>query len=112
MAAARAALRASADGAPRGYVAGRVRRRGTAFAIGLAAAAVGAAASGVGGAIGFKLFHSTAAPLAMIWRHWFASDAVGIITVAPLLIGFAAGLRRPPNGSSSPDWPREPRRRL
>jgi signal transduction histidine kinase len=65
----------------------------------VAAAAVGAAASGVGGAIGFKLFHSTAAPLPMIWQHWFASDGLGIITVAPVLIELAAASRdRPPFG--------------
>jgi signal transduction histidine kinase len=30
------------------------------------------------------------------WRHWFASDAVGIIAVAPLVIGLAAAARDPP----------------
>ena len=33
------------------------------------------------------------------WRHWFASDVVGIIAVAPLVIGLAAAARdRPPRG--------------
>ncbi|MGG7382743.1 hypothetical protein ACQ7B2_29705, partial [Escherichia coli] len=44
----------------------------------------------------YILLHNSTAPILTTWRHWFASDAVGIITVAPLLIGFAAGLRRPP----------------
>src|SRR2546428_186291 len=62
----------------------------------LAAAIVATAASGVGGTMAFKLFHSPTAPLWTIWGHWFASDAVGIITVAPLMIGFAKALRKPP----------------
>src|ERR1700752_66512 len=40
----------------------------------VAAAAVGAAVSGIGGALAFKLFHSTSASMLMTWRHWFASD--------------------------------------
>ena len=28
------------------------------------------------------------------WQHWFASDAIGIIAVAPLVIGFASVVRR------------------
>jgi PAS domain S-box-containing protein len=42
------------------------------------------------------LFHSPTAPIWTIWQHWFASDAVGIITVAPLVIGIAKALREPP----------------
>jgi PAS domain S-box-containing protein len=62
----------------------------------LAAAALGAAVSGVGGTLGFKLFHGSTAPSLTIWQHWFASDALGIVTVAPLLIGVAAAARDPP----------------
>jgi signal transduction histidine kinase len=29
------------------------------------------------------------------WQHWFASDAIGIIAVAPLVIGLAGVVRRP-----------------
>ncbi len=43
--------------------------------------------SGVGGTAGFALFHSPEAPLLMIWANWVASDALGCILVAPLLIG-------------------------
>src|SRR5947209_15775314 len=49
----------------------------------LAAAIVATAISGVGGTIGFALFHNPAASLLATWQDWFASDAVGIITVAP-----------------------------
>jgi PAS domain S-box-containing protein len=62
----------------------------------LAAATIATALSGVGGTVAYVLFHNSTAPILTTWRHWFASDAVGVITVAPLLIGFAAGLRRPP----------------
>jgi signal transduction histidine kinase len=62
-----------------------------------AAAIIGAAVSGIGGAITFKLFHSTTTPILTTWQHWFASDGLGIITVAPLLIELASASRdRPP----------------
>jgi PAS domain S-box-containing protein len=62
----------------------------------LGAAVFGAAVSGVGGVLGFKLFHGSTAPSLTIWQHWFASDALGMVTVAPLLIGLAAAVRDPP----------------
>jgi PAS domain S-box-containing protein len=62
----------------------------------LAAAVVATAASGIGGMLSFKLFHSPTAPMWTTWQHWFASDAVGIITVAPLVISLAEALRNPP----------------
>lgn len=63
----------------------------------LAAAIAGTAVSGIGGAIVFKLFHSATAPMLTTWYQWFASDALGIITVAPLLIELASAARdRPP----------------
>jgi signal transduction histidine kinase len=61
----------------------------------LAAAIVGAAISGIGGTMGFELFHSSPAAVLTIWHHWFASDALGIITVAPLLIGLSQAVRDP-----------------
>jgi PAS domain S-box-containing protein len=62
----------------------------------LVAAIVGTAISGIGGTAGFVYLHSSTAPILTIWQHWFASDALGIITVAPLLIGLAASAREPP----------------
>jgi signal transduction histidine kinase len=62
----------------------------------LIAAIVGTAISGIGGAVAYKLFHSPGVPMLTSWRHWFASDAVGILTVAPLFIGIASAVRRPP----------------
>jgi signal transduction histidine kinase len=55
--------------------------------LGLVAAAIlGTAAAAIGGAIGIILYHSAEAPFLTTWRHWFLSDGLGIITVAPLLI--------------------------
>jgi len=62
--------------------------------LGLAAAAItGAAVSGIGGAVAYKLFHSTTTSMLTTWQHWFASDGLGIITVAPLLIELASASR-------------------
>src|ERR1700761_4048991 len=62
-----------------------------------AAAIIGTAVSGIGGAITFKLFHSATTPILTVWQQWFASDGLGIITVAPLLIELASASRdRPP----------------
>jgi signal transduction histidine kinase len=66
--------------------------------LGLAAAAfMGTAVSGIGGAIAYKLFHSTTTPILSTWQHWLASDGLGIVAVAPLLIELASASRdRPP----------------
>jgi len=65
---------------------GRVRN-----VLGLVAAAIlGTAVSAIGGTAGIKLFHSPDAPLLTTWLRWFASDGLGIITVAPLLIELAS----------------------
>ncbi len=63
----------------------------------LAAAIVATAASGLGGAAGYKLFHSPSVPFMVTWWHWFSSDAIGIITTAPLIVGAASVVRAPPH---------------
>jgi signal transduction histidine kinase len=65
----------------------------------LAAAVIATAVSGVGGALGYKLFHSPTVPMLTTWRHWFASDAIGILAVAPVVIGVIAAVRKPPRWS-------------
>jgi signal transduction histidine kinase len=62
----------------------------------VAATIVGTSISGIGGTLGFKFFYLSPAPVLTIWQHWFASDALGVITVAPLLIGLVAAIRDPP----------------
>jgi PAS domain S-box-containing protein len=61
------------------------------------AAAVATGVSGVGGTAGFILFHNSGTPFLTTWLNWFASDALGILTVAPLVIGVVRTLHdRPP----------------
>ena len=66
----------------------------------LAAAAIGAAAGAVGGAMTMRLFH-TSAPLLSIWHVWFLSDGLGIVTIAPLLIGLGQLTRELPSWRES-----------
>jgi integral membrane sensor domain MASE1 len=61
----------------------------------LAAAVAGTSVSGIGGAVTYRLLRGPSAPMLETWQHWFASDAIGIIAVAPLVIGVAAVVRRP-----------------
>jgi PAS domain S-box-containing protein len=58
----------------------------------IAAAALAAAASAVGGAATMTSLHA-AAPFLEAWRVWFLSDGVGILVVAPLVIGLDHGWR-------------------
>ena len=60
------------------------------------AAVVGTAVSGIGGALTYRLFQGPSAAMLITWQHWFASDAIGIVIVAPLVIGLHATLRQPP----------------
>jgi signal transduction histidine kinase len=62
----------------------------------LAAAIVGTAVSGLGGAVTLRLLQGPSADMLITWQHWFASDIVGIVAVAPLVIGLAAALTHPP----------------
>lgn len=60
------------------------------------AAIIGAAISGVGGALTYRLMSGPSAEMITSWQHWFASDAIGIVIVAPLVIGIAVVIRHPP----------------
>ena len=62
----------------------------------VAAACFGAAVCGVGGAAATTLLR-TAAPFSEVSRAWFLSDVVGIVVVAPLLIGLAQLWRERPS---------------
>ena len=65
----------------------------------LVAAVVGTSVSGIGGAVTYRLMRGPPAPLLETWQHWFASDAIGIIAVAPLVIALARVMRRPSSRS-------------
>src|SRR6267143_184334 len=56
-----------------------------------AATIVGTSLSGIAGTVGFVLFQGSAASPLVIWLHWFSSDALGTIVVAPLAIELAIG---------------------
>ena len=75
---------------------GRLRHVLGLFGVAITATAV----SGIGGAAVFELLHSPDAPALnpalTVFKHWFTSDAIGIITVAPLIIGIASAVRAPP----------------
>jgi integral membrane sensor domain MASE1 len=43
-----------------------------------------------------RLFLGPAAPILTTWLHWWTGVAVGVVTVAPLIIGFSAAVREPP----------------
>jgi PAS domain S-box-containing protein len=62
----------------------------------VAAAGLGAAASAFGGAATMTLLHTTA-PFWDVWRAWFLSDGVGIVVVAPLVIGLGQLWRERPS---------------
>ena len=62
----------------------------------LLAAIVGTAVSGIAGAATYRLLNGPSATPLTTWEHWFASDAIGIVIVAPLVIGLAAVVRQPP----------------
>jgi two-component sensor histidine kinase/integral membrane sensor domain MASE1 len=64
----------------------------------LAAAGLAAVASAIGGAASMTLPNAdTTAPYWDVWRAWFLSDGVGIVAVAPLVIGLAEVWRKPPS---------------
>jgi signal transduction histidine kinase len=61
----------------------------------LAAAVAATTVSGIGGAVTYRLMRGPSASMFTTWQHWFASDFVGIIAVAPLVVGLAAVVRQP-----------------
>jgi len=62
----------------------------------VAAAVAGTVVSGIGGAVVYRVLQGPSASMLNTWQHWFASDVVGIIAVAPLVIGLASVVRHPP----------------
>jgi PAS domain S-box-containing protein len=60
------------------------------------ATAIAAAVSGVGAAAGLALLRNPGAPVLGTWLHWFASDAFGVVAVAPLVIGIVRSLHDRP----------------
>jgi signal transduction histidine kinase len=65
----------------------------------LAAAVIGTCVSGIGGVVASVLLRPPTVPILTIWQHWVASNTIGFIAVAPLLIGLAAAFRQRPRSS-------------
>jgi signal transduction histidine kinase len=65
----------------------------------LTAAVIGTCVSGIGGVAASVLLQPPTVPILTIWEHWVASNTIGFIAVAPLLIGLAAALRQRPRSS-------------
>lgn len=63
----------------------------------LAATIVGSLVSGIPGTLGFIWFHDATVSLSTLWFHWVASDSLGTLTVAPLVIGLASLMRNVPS---------------
>jgi PAS domain S-box-containing protein len=62
-----------------------------------ASAAAATATAAAGASFAMKLFGPSTAGFLDVWKVWFASDALGVMTVAPLLIGIAAAARDAPS---------------
>src|SRR6185369_6093058 len=81
------------------------RRFGYAFSIGnvrhvlglLAASAIATATIAVGATLAMRVLGPSTAPPLTIWQVWFTSDALGIITAAPLVVGLFEAVHDPPN---------------
>ena len=62
-----------------------------------AATTVATAMAALGAAGAMKLFEPSTAEFLDVRRVWFASDALGVVTIAPLLVGIAASVRDAPS---------------
>ena len=62
----------------------------------LGATIAGTIPSSLGGAIASRLFLGPKTEILTTWLHWWTGVAVGIVTVAPVIIGVSAALREPP----------------
>ena len=51
------------------------------------AAGIATAVSAIGGAVGLAVLQGSGASVPTTWLHWAASDALGIVAVAPLIVG-------------------------
>jgi hypothetical protein len=61
----------------------------------LVASGIGSAVGAVGATIAVGLIQSMASPF-IVWRVWFASCLLGMVTVAPLLVGVVDAVRQMP----------------
>jgi integral membrane sensor domain MASE1 len=62
-----------------------------------AAAAIATASAAAAASVAMKFFGPSTAAFLDVWKVWFPSGALGVVTVAPLLIGIAAAVRDAPS---------------
>jgi signal transduction histidine kinase len=62
----------------------------------LLATVAGTVPSSLGAAVASRLVIGPSAAIVTTWGHWWAGVAVGVVTVAPLVIGLCAAMREPP----------------
>ena len=62
----------------------------------LGATIAGTIPSSFGGAVASRLFLGPETNILTTWLHWWTGVAIGVVTVAPVIIGFSAALREPP----------------
>jgi signal transduction histidine kinase len=62
----------------------------------LGATIAGTIPSSLGGAVASRLLLGPETPILITWLHWWTGVAVGVVTVAPVIIGFSAVMRAPP----------------
>ena len=62
----------------------------------LGATIAGTVPSSLTAAVASRFFLGESAPILPTWEHWWSGVAVGVVTVAPLIIGFSAAMREPP----------------
>src|SRR5215467_15706326 len=63
----------------------------------LFAAAIGTFLPSLGVAVAKRLLLGPSIEVLPIWLHWFGGDFIGIVIVAPFVIGFFDALRHPPS---------------
>jgi signal transduction histidine kinase/CheY-like chemotaxis protein len=56
------------------------------------------AISGIGGTLGYVFFHASSTPSLTIWQHWFSSDTIGVIAIAPVLLELTSARELPSRG--------------
>jgi signal transduction histidine kinase len=61
----------------------------------LGATIAGTAPSSLGGAVASRLFLGPEVQILTTWLHWWTGVAVGVVTVAPVVIGISAAIREP-----------------
>ena len=66
--------------------------------------------SGIGGTLGFALLHGATSSISDTWQNWFASDALGIVTIGCPVRSCACATCTTMRLATDPTWVRLPAR--